>query len=122
MMEEHLFACANCGGVFETPRHECSTAPRLSAVPSLASSGWLDALTGSAPSLNREQRDILYHAEHRSAGGYYCGGGKDMDALAALGLMASAGRKSFVPDEYFRITAAGRAALRAQNNQAQVRR
>lgn len=60
--------------------------------------------------LTNEQR--LYHTEHRAAGGFYCGGGKDMDALVAAGLMQSAGRKSFVPDEYFRITAAGRSALR----------
>lgn len=64
-------------------------------------------------SLTREQRDILYHTEHRAAGGCYCGGGKEMDTLVAAGFMQSAGRKSFVPDEYFRITSSGRAALRA---------
>lgn len=75
----------------------------------------LAPLTGSAPSLTREQREILYHTEHRAAGGYYCGGGEEMDALVAAGLMQSAGHKSFIPDEYFRITSAGRAALRAPN-------
>lgn len=70
-----------------------------------------------AHSLTREQREILYHTEHRAAGGFYCGGGKEMDALVAAGLMQSAGRKSFVPDEYFRITPAGRAALRSQNEE-----
>ena len=64
--------------------------------------------------LTNEQRDILHHTEHRAAGGLYCGGGKDMDELVKEGLMQSAGRKSFVPDEYFRITSKGRAALRAQ--------
>jgi len=38
-----------------------------------------------------------------------------MDVLVARGLMQSAGRKSFVPDEYFRITAAGRTALQQPN-------
>jgi hypothetical protein len=64
---------------------------------------------------NGEQWDILYHTQYCAAGGYYCGGGKDMDALVAAGLMESAGRKSFVPDEYFRITGAGRTALRHRN-------
>ena len=45
---------------------------------------------GSA--LSREQLSILDHTEHRAAGGYYCGGGKDMDALVAAGLMEYAGR------------------------------
>ncbi len=72
------------------------------------------AAPGSAPSLTREQIAILDHAEHRAPGGFYCGGGKDMDALVAAGLMAFAGRKSFVPDPYYRITGKGRAAL-AQN-------
>jgi hypothetical protein len=65
--------------------------------------------------ITNEQREILYHTEHRAAAGFYCGGGKDMDALVAAGLMESAGRKSFVPDEYFRITSKGRAVLRTQN-------
>lgn len=72
----------------------------------------LDRLEADREKLTREQREILYHAANRAVGGYYCGGGKDMDNLVAAGLMVSAGRKSFVPDEYFRITSAGRAALR----------
>ena len=62
---------------------------------------------------SRRQIEILDHTVHRAAGGLYCGGGPDMDALVAAGMMESAGRKSFVPDEYFRITAKGRSALRA---------
>lgn len=69
----------------------------------------------SIPSLTWGQLDILYHTEHRAAGGYYCGGGKDMDTLVAAGLMEYAGRKSFVPDPYYKITSNGRAVLRAQN-------
>lgn len=65
-----------------------------------------------APALTREERDILWHTEHRAAGGLYCGGGKTMDGLVARGLMQLAGRKRFVPDDYFRITSAGREALR----------
>lgn len=64
--------------------------------------------------ITKEQREILYHTEHRAAGGFFCGGGKDMDALVAAGLMESAGRKSFVPDEYFKITSAGRKELRSK--------
>lgn len=65
--------------------------------------------------LTREQIDILHHTEHRAAGGFYCGGGTAMASLVAAGLMQSVGRKSFVPDDYFCITSAGRAALRAHN-------
>lgn len=75
------------------------------------------ATIGSA--LTREQISILDHTIHRAAGGYYCGGGKDMDALVAAGLMEYAGRKSFVPDPYYTITGKGRAALRAQNEKGE---
>ena len=63
--------------------------------------------------LTKEQIEILDHTTHRAAGGLYCGGGKEMTELVNAGLMVSAGRKSFVLDEYFRITSAGSAALRA---------
>lgn len=66
----------------------------------------------ASAALTREQREILHHTEHRAAQGLYCGDSPDMKSLVASGLMESAGRKSFVPDEYFRITSAGRAALR----------
>ena len=95
------------GPMEETQKAQCLTGE--------TQTGELAAPACSAPSLTREQREILYHTEHRAAGGFYCGGGPDMDALVAAGLMQSAGHKSFVPDEYFRITSAGRAALRAQN-------
>jgi hypothetical protein len=62
--------------------------------------------------LTNDQYEILHHTEHRAAGGLYCGGGSEMDELVALGLMSEAGRKSFVPDPYYRITSAGRSALR----------
>lgn len=63
--------------------------------------------------LSRYERDILWHTEHRAAGGLYCGGGPDMDSLVERGLMIYAGRKSFVPHPYYRITSKGREALRA---------
>lgn len=62
--------------------------------------------------LSAEQFAILYHTEHHAAGGLYCGDGKDMQALVKSGLMESAGYKSFVSEEYFRITSKGRSALR----------
>jgi len=62
--------------------------------------------------LNREQFDILDHTEHRAANGLFCGDTPDMQILVQNGLMVSAGRKSFVPDAYFRITGKGREALR----------
>lgn len=69
--------------------------------------------------LNREQIAILDHTAHRAAGGFYCGDGSDMQALVAAGLMVFAGRKSFVPDEYFRMTGKGREALRSASEGAE---
>jgi len=65
--------------------------------------------------LNKEQMAILDHTAHRAAGGLYCGDSPDMQKLVANGLMASAGKKSFCPDEYFRMTAKGRDFLRSSN-------
>lgn len=39
-----------------------------------------------------------------------------MNALVALGMMESAGRVAWCPDEYFRITGKGRTALRQAQN------
>jgi len=57
--------------------------------------------------LNKEQRSIMQHAVDN---GYYCGDSKDMKILCENGFMESAGRKSFVPDEYFRVTSKGKQA------------
>jgi hypothetical protein len=62
--------------------------------------------------LSREQIEILDHTVKRAANEHYCGGGKNMRDLVYMGLMKSLGFKSFVPDEYFTITSAGREALR----------
>lgn len=69
--------------------------------------------TRASLNLSRYERDILWHTVHRAAGGYYCGGGPDMDALVEKGMMEYAGRKSFIPDPYYKITNKGREALRA---------
>lgn len=55
--------------------------------------------------LNNEQKEILKHTVDN---GLFCGGSKDMDILCDLGLMEYAGKKSFVPDPYYRITKKGR--------------
>jgi hypothetical protein len=62
-----------------------------------------------------EQLAIMRHAATRAANGHYCGDGPDMRALVARGLMESAGRKPFVPDEYFRLTEQGREFLRGRD-------
>lgn len=62
--------------------------------------------------LTPEHIEILKHTRDRAAGGFYCGGGKQMKELVDAGLMVSAGFKSFVPDEYFKLTQKGREALR----------
>ena len=62
--------------------------------------------------LNKEQKEILDHTLHRAANGLYCGDSKDMQILVKLGLMVCVGKKSFVPEEYYQITGAGRKAFR----------
>lgn len=63
-------------------------------------------------SLTNEQLSILDHTTHRAPRGMFCGGGKDMDFLVSIGLMKSAGRVSWCPDEYFCITTKGAEVLR----------
>jgi hypothetical protein len=68
------------------------------------------------PRITLEQIAILDHTECRaSVRGHYCGDSPAMQGLVALGLMESAGRVSFVPDEYFRLTPAGHALIRRVN-------
>lgn len=67
--------------------------------------------------LNKEQIAIMRHTTTGAPGGLYCGNSKDMQALVAGGLMVSAGRKSFVPDEYFRITKKGLLALQSPSKE-----
>jgi len=70
--------------------------------------------------LNREQLCILDHTANRAANRYYCGDSPDMQALVKAGLMKSAGRKSFVPDEYFTITPEGCEVLRDATRPAYI--
>ena len=68
-------------------------------------------------SLTENQLGILDHTMHRaSVPGLFCGDSPDMQELVRLGYMASAGRVSWVPDEYFRVTAAGRNAWQARKD------
>jgi len=62
--------------------------------------------------LTNAQKSILDHTAHKAAGNFYCGDSKEMQELVRLGLMESAGTKSFCPDEYFKLTRAGRESLR----------
>jgi hypothetical protein len=64
-------------------------------------------------SLNKEQIEIMKHTAYAAAGAMYCGDSPDMQQLVKAGLMVSCGKKSFVPDEYFRMTAKGNEYLLA---------
>ena len=61
--------------------------------------------------LNVEQVAILNHTFNNEHG-LFCGDSKNMQALVEQGLMESAGRKSFVPDEYFRLTDTGKEVVK----------
>ena len=62
--------------------------------------------------MNAESLEILKHTVSRASGGLFCGDSKEMQELVTNGLMESVGFKSFVPDEYFRITAKGKQYLK----------
>ena len=68
--------------------------------------------------MTQEQIAIMEHTACRAAQGMYCGDSPEMQGLVQAGLMESAGRKSFVMDEYFRLTAKGREYLRAKGGEA----
>lgn len=57
---------------------------------------------------NEEQLSILKHTRENRL---FCGESHDMTRLVENGLMEYAGRKSFVPDPYFKLTAEGRKYL-----------
>lgn len=61
--------------------------------------------------LNQEHKLILRHTACNTTYGLYCGDSTEMQELVEGGLMEFAGKKSFVPDPYFRITKAGKEAL-----------
>ncbi len=62
--------------------------------------------------LSKEEKSILTHTRDAAPAGRFCGDSPEMQHLVSLGLMESAGRLSFVPDEYFRLTAEGQRAVR----------
>jgi len=64
--------------------------------------------------LTNNQKEILDHTLHRAAGNLYCGDSEDMRTLVKMNLMVSVGHKSFVPEEYFTITALGRKLAKEQ--------
>jgi len=65
--------------------------------------------------MTKEQFEILDHTVHRAAHRMFCGSSPAMQELVELGYMKSAGRKSFVPDEYFTITIAGVDAMKVHD-------
>lgn len=69
--------------------------------------------------LTKKHIDIMEHTLDRAAGGYFCGDSREMQELVADGLMAYAGRKSFVPDPYFQLTEKGRGVLH-QNGKVKI--
>jgi hypothetical protein len=65
----------------------------------------------AAIALSKECLSILDHTVCRAAQGRYCGDSPEMQILVSMGLMESAGKVSWVPDEYFHITEEGRRVL-----------
>lgn len=57
--------------------------------------------------LTNEQFEILDHTLNRAARRMFCGDSEDMRILVEKGLMKSAGKAPFCPDEYFTITKKG---------------
>lgn len=62
--------------------------------------------------LNKEQIEIMQHTASRATNGLYCGDSPDMQMLVDAELMELVGRKSFVPDAYFRLTSKGRSTFK----------
>lgn len=68
--------------------------------------------------LTTAQVAILDHTVHRAPRGFYCGGGSEMSVLVKHGLMELALRAAWCPDDYYRITPKGVAALNAAKEMA----
>lgn len=58
--------------------------------------------------LKSEHIEILKHTEKN---GFYCGDSEEMQELCDYKMMEYAGKKSFVPDPYFRLSKDGESAL-----------
>lgn len=61
--------------------------------------------------ITKHEFEILDHTLHRAAHGCFCGHESEMRPLVDAGLMEFAFRKSYVPEPYWRCTAAGREAF-----------
>ena len=64
--------------------------------------------------LDNEQIAII---EHTIKNGLFCGESKEMDDLCDKGLMECVGKKSFVPDKYYKVTNEGKAALKTMESE-----
>jgi hypothetical protein len=64
--------------------------------------------------ITKEQLSIMKHTKFRAARGMYCGDSPAMQGLVRDGLMKSAGKVAWCPDEYFFLTPKGSAALMEQ--------
>ena len=58
--------------------------------------------------LTNEHIEILKHTQKV---GLFCGDSKEIDELCEFKMMEYAGKKSFVPDAYYRITSDGISTL-----------
>lgn len=58
--------------------------------------------------IKNEHVEIL---KHTAKNGLFCGDSREMQELCDLKMMEFAGRKSFVPDPYFRILNDGKSLL-----------
>lgn len=58
--------------------------------------------------LTKEHLEIL---KHTAKNGLYCGDSKEMQDLCNCKMMEYAGKKSFVPDPYFRLGPDGKSAV-----------
>ena len=61
--------------------------------------------------LKKAHINIMRHAQKN---GMFCGDGDEMTELCDEGMMEFLGRKSFVPEGYYKITSKGQEALRTE--------
>lgn len=74
----------------------------------------IDAKENKADKLEAEFNDEhLAILSHTNKNKLFCGGSPEMDLLVERGYMEYAGRKSFVPDPYYRLTPKGIAFITA---------
>ena len=64
-------------------------------------------LSPERTALTAEEKEIIVHTATRAAQGLYCGDNPELLALVEKGLMECVGKKSFVPDPFYRLTKEG---------------